>query len=78
LRYLAWIGELLLDLFVFCERQYILTRTNESHDHWSFKSRLAQRLHEDAIRRAVESFELVCDLRPAGHRAIVTRREAED
>jgi hypothetical protein len=75
---LAWIGELLLDLFVFWESQYILKRANESHHQLSLQSRLAQRLYEDAIRCAVESFEVVCVLRPAGDRAIVARVEAEN
>ena len=32
----------------------------------------------DAIRCAVESFEVVCDLRPARHCAIIARSEAEN
>ena len=68
---------MLLDLFVFWQSQYILTRANECHDQRSLESRLAQRLNQHAIRCAIESFEVVCYLRPAGDGAIVTRRESE-
>jgi hypothetical protein len=75
---LARIGELLLDLFVFRESQYILTRADESHDHRSLQSRLAQRLDQNTIGCAVESFEVVCNLRPAGNGAIVAGGKYEN
>ncbi len=74
---LAWIGELLLDLFVFWQSQYILTRANEGDDKRAFQRRLAQSLDQHAIGGAVEAFEVVGNLRPAGDGAIVTRLEAE-
>jgi hypothetical protein len=39
------IGELTLDVFVFLERQYILSRADEGHDQRTFESRLTNRLH---------------------------------
>src|SRR5919206_1263437 len=74
---LAWIGELLLDLFVFRQRQYILTRADEGDDDRAFQRRLAQSLNQYAIGGAVETFEVVSDLRPACDRAIVARCKAE-
>jgi hypothetical protein len=38
---------------------------------------LAQGLDQHAIRCAIESFELVCNLRPAGDGAVVARFESE-
>jgi hypothetical protein len=74
----ARIRELLLDVFVFFERQYILSRTDESDDQRPFQSGLAQRFDGDPIRGAVESSEVVGDLRPVGYRSIVARREPKD
>ena len=42
---LAWIGELLLDLFVFWQSQYILARTDKGHDDRAFQGRLAEILN---------------------------------
>jgi hypothetical protein len=76
--YLARIGELLLDLFVFWQSQYILTRANESYDHGPLQRRLAQGLDQNAIRCTVQALEVICDLRPTGDSPLVARREAEN
>jgi hypothetical protein len=74
----TWISELALNVFVFLQCQYILSRTDESHDHWPLERRLAQRLDQNAIRRLVEPREVVCDLRPVGHGPIFSGGETQN
>ena len=78
LRDLARICELLLNLFVFGQSQYILSRADNRYDQWSLQRRLAQRLNYDTIGSTVQSFEVVSDLRPVCYGAIVSGRESEN
>jgi hypothetical protein len=55
----ARIGEVLLNLFVFRQSQYILSRADNRYDQWSLQSRLAQRLNYDTIGSTVQPFEVV-------------------
>src|SRR5690349_3728127 len=77
LRHEPRVCESTLDVFVFLQRQYILSRADDSDDERPFQRRLAQRLDQHTIRSAVEPFEVIRNLRPVGNRAIVTGCETQ-